>query len=74
MFINIGGKNTMSDTNANKIVIEVSSPIPEFILNDDYFIGLLELAAAQRRFFRPFITESLENTQMALELISNELK
>lgn len=46
----------------------------DFVVNDNYFKGLVELAANQRRFFRKFLTQSLENSQEVLDLIQEELK
>ncbi len=45
----------------------------DFILNDDYFLGLLELAASQRSFFKRFIKESLDSSQGVLQLVQDEL-
>lgn len=45
-----------------------------FIVNDDYMIGIIELAATQRAFFMRFYKESLENSQKVHQLIKDELK
>jgi hypothetical protein len=45
-----------------------------FIVNDDYMIGILELAATQRAFFMRFYKESLEESQKVHQLVKDELK
>ena len=45
----------------------------DFIINDNYFKGLLSKAYSQRNFFNRFYTESFDESQRVLQLIKDEL-
>ena len=45
----------------------------DFIFNDVYFLGLLELTESQRGFEMRFFENSLEETQKVLQQLNNEL-
>ncbi|WP_019669899.1 DUF6090 family protein [Eudoraea adriatica] len=45
-----------------------------FIINDNYFIGLIKTAALQRAFITNALNKSLKESQRVLQLIKDELK
>ena len=86
-YLNLGRRQVWGNTvrpDWDKFIMEHFTSIPlkyggliprdfDFIVNNNYFYGLIDIASAQRSFYMDHYKESLEETQRVHQLIQDEL-